>query len=566
VNADPGRRPVARLLLMARPAWPRLALAALAGLGAAGAGVALMATSAWLISRAAQHPPVLYLMVAIVAVRTFGLSRGFFRYAERLAGHDAALRVLSRLRTRIYARLTRIIPAGAADLHGGDLVARFVADVDATLDILVRAVLPYITSVLVAIASVAVVAAILPAAGAVLAGGIVVAIVGVPILHSAIARRAEHRTAPLRGELADRTVALLAQLPELVAHQAAVAHVDALATTDIALRRATTRSAIALGTTAALTSAAGGACAIWALVLGASAVHTHRLDPVLLAVLVLTPLAVFDALSGLPSATAALRTGRAALQRVFAVLDRDDPVPDPATLTAAPAAPYRMALNGVTARWSPDSPPALTDVSIELPAGSCTVIVGPSGSGKTTIAALLARFLDPDAGSVTLNDIDLRHLSGEQVRDIVGLVDDNAYLFDTTIAANLRIGAPDATDAQLHAALAGAHLDPWVRALPGGLGTRVGEHGARLSGGQRRRLALARALLSDRPVLVLDEPTEHLDEPTAAALINDLLGAAGGRTVVLITHRDLAGIQADQVIRLDRGRIAEQILVGHAVN
>jgi ATP-binding cassette, subfamily C, bacterial CydC len=548
-------RPVLRLLALARPAWARLALSVVAGIGSAGAGIALMATSAWLISRAAQHPPVLYLMVAIVAVRTFGLSRGLLRYVERLVGHDAALRVLGELRARSYSRLTRLVPAAAADLPRGDLVARFVADIDSALDVLIRAVLPYSVSLLVAAGSVGYMVSVLPAAGIALAAGAALVTMGLPVLHLALSQRADRRLAPLRGQLHTQTVALLTQLPDIVAYQADTDRRAELARTDAALRRASTGAGLAVAATTGVTAAATGACSVLALILGAAAVRSHHLDPVLLAVVVLTPLAVFDALAGLPAAASALRTGRAALARVFEILDRDDPVPDPVVAIAAPVAPYDLRLSHVTAGWTPAGPPVLSDVDIDFPAGSRTLIVGPSGSGKTTLAALLVRFLDPTAGAVTVNGTDLRHLTGEQVRGIVGLVDDQAYLFDATIAANLRVGAPDATDHELHTALTAARLDAWVRQLPAGLATRVGEHGARLSGGQRRRLAYARALLSHRPVLVLDEPTEHLDEATATELVENMLAAAGDRTVIVITHRpNPAGV--DQIIRLTNGQVA----------
>jgi ATP-binding cassette, subfamily C, bacterial CydC len=396
----------------------------------------------------------------------------------------------------------------------------------------------------------------LPAMGLVLAAGLATVIVGIPVLHAAIGRRADRQRAPLRGRLADRTVALLTQLPDLVAYQATDRVLAALDDTDRALRRTTTRSGIALGATAGLTAAVSGACAILGLALGAAAVRDHRLSPVLLAVLVLTPLSVFEALSGLPSAAAGVRTGRAALTRVFAIIDRPDPVPEPESAGPLPTAPFDLRLRDVTARWTPDGPDILSHVDLDLPAGSRTVITGASGSGKTTLAALLGRFLDPAAGSVTINGIDLRSLRGDQVRRIVGVVDDHAYLFDGTVAANLRVGSPHATDAQLHEALVRVRLDGWVDRQPKGLATPVGEHGGQLSGGQRRRLALARALLADHPILVLDEPTEHLDELAAAALIDDLMAATTGRTVVLITHRFVDPGRIDQATAVSNRHVS----------
>ncbi len=547
--------PVARLLRLARPVAPRLALAVLCGTLAAGSAIGLLATSAWLISRAAQHPPVLYLTVAIVAVRTFGIARGVFRYAERLAGHDAAFRVLAELRVRAYRRLAALAPAGTPGLRSGDLVQRFVADVDAALDVLVRVLLPYLVATLVGAASVGLLAALLPAAGVVLAAGLLVVAVGVPLVQRAVARRADRRTAPLRGELAVATLDLLDGLPELVALGAAQRRVDDLTGTDTRLRQAAARSTAGVGLGAALVSLAAGGC-VWAgLALGAPAVRAGQLHSVLLAVVVLTPIAVFDTVSTLPAAAAQFATARAALGRVFNLLDRPDPVVEPAVPADVPRPPYRLEVRGLSARWSATGPDVLSGVDLTLADGDRIAVVGPSGSGKTTLAAILVRFLDPSAGEVTLNGVNVRDLAADDVRKVVGLLSDDAPVFDTTIAENLRIADRGADNARLRQVLAGARLLDWVDSLPNGLDTRVGEHGCLLSGGQRRRLALARALLADFPILIMDEPTEHLDEPTAAALIADLLTATAGRSTILITHRTTEPSTVDRIVELDHGRI-----------
>ncbi|WP_205862716.1 thiol reductant ABC exporter subunit CydC [Planosporangium thailandense] len=545
-----------RLLRLASPLAPRLALAVLFGVLAAGSAIGLTATSAWLISRAAQHPPVLYLTVAIVAVRTFGIARGVFRYVERLAGHDAAFGVLTRLRVLAYQRLERLAPAALPVLRAGDLVGRFVADVDAALDVLVRVVLPYIVAALIGAATAGFLGALLPGAGVVLAAGLLLVAVGVPAIQHTVARRADRRTAPLRGELSAATVDLLRGLPDLVAFGAARRRLAALAETDDRLRRATARSAAGVGLGAGLVALATGAC-VWAgLALGAGAVRAGTLNGVVLAVVVLTPFAVFDTVSGLPAAAAQLATARAALGRVFSLLDQPDPVSEPAAPAPLPA-DHRLELIGVSARW-PGGPDVLHDVDLALSPGRRVAVVGPSGSGKSTLAAVLVRFLDPSAGKVTLGGVDTRDLAGDDVRTVVGLLTDDARLFDTTIRDNLRIGDRGADDERLRAALADARLLEWVDSLPNGLDTMVGEQGSRLSGGQRRRLALARALLAEFPILILDEPTEHLDEETADALTADLLAVTRGRTTVLITHRLTGLAEVDEIVVVDGGRIVQR--------
>ncbi len=541
--------PVRRLLRLARPAAPRLVIASLAGAAAAVSGIGLTATAAWLIARAAEHPPVLDLGVAVVAVRAFGLSRGFLRYGERLAGHDAALRVLARLRVRAFERLARTVPAGDRCARG-DLLSRFASDVDASVDVLVRAGLPYAAALLAGGAAVALSAGLLPAAGAALAVMVVVGCFVVPVVQHVGARRADRRLAPLRGELAGSTVDFVVGLADLTAYGAAEARLARLAATQRRLHRLAGRSSATVGAGAALLTLAGGGCVVATLVLAIPQVRAGRLPGVLLAVAGLTPLAVLEVVAGLPAAAAQFGVARTALRRVFAVTDRPEPAPDPDSAAPLPAPPYHLRVEDAGARWRPDGPEVFSGLSLDLPPGRRVALVGPSGCGKTTLASLLVRFLDPDTGRVTLNGVDLRDLAGDAVRRVVGLVTDDAYCFDTTIEGNLRVGRPGATIAQLRAALRAARLLDWVESLPLGLATPVGEHGGQLSGGQRRRLALARALLADFPILVLDEPTEHLDDATAAALTADLLAATAGRSALLITHRPFGLDQVDEVVVL----------------
>ncbi|MCA2219302.1 thiol reductant ABC exporter subunit CydC [Jidongwangia harbinensis] len=536
-----------------RPAVGGLLVAVLAGIGAAGAGVGLMATAAWLISRAALHPPVLHLMVAIVAVRAFGIGRGVLRYLERLVGHDAALRVLGELRVRLFTELDRLAPAGLTAFRRADLVQRLVSDVEAVLDMCTRVVLPYAVTVVVGAGSVALVGALVPIAGLTLAVGLLVVGAAVPLLQRAATGRADARLAPLRGELATGTVDLLHGLPDLVANGATRHYLDRLTEADRRLRRAEQRSAAAAGTAAAVTALATGLCVGIGLVAGAVAVRNGDLSGELLAVVVLTPLAMFEAAAGLPAAAQRFAGARTSLRRLAEVFTAPSPAPAPEQPAQVPDGPHTLRLEALTARWTADRT-ALRDVSLTLEPGRRMALVGPSGSGKSTVAALLVRWLDPVAGRVTLDGVDLRRLPGEEVRRIVGYLPEDAYLFDTTVEENLRIGRRDATLAELRDALAKVRLLDWADALPHGLATLVGEHGVRLSGGQRRRLALARALLADFRVLILDEPTEHLDDATAVALTRDLLAAAAGRTVLLITHRTDGLDDVDQVVALDAGR------------
>ncbi|MFI7499464.1 thiol reductant ABC exporter subunit CydD [Streptomyces sp. NPDC049687] len=549
---------LARVRGMAGARRGRLALALVLGSLALGSAVGLMATSGWLISRASQQPPVLYLMVAVTATRTFGIGRAVFRYAERLVSHDAVLRMLADTRVAVFRRLERLAPAGLRTTRRGDLLTRLVADVDALQDYWLRWLLPAGAAVVVSAGSVAFTAWLLPEAGTVLAGGLLAAGVGVPLVTGTVARRAEHRLAPARGVLATRTADLLTGTAELTVAGALPARTAGVREADGVLTRIASRAATATALGDGLTALVSGLTVAAAALVGAQAVAAGRLDGVVMAVVVLTPLAAFEAVLGLPLAVRYRRRVRRSAERVYEVLDSPEPVREPERPRQAPASPFPLVLTGLTARYTGQDRDALAAVDLTLTEGRRIAVVGPSGSGKTTLAQVLLRFLDAGAGSYTLGGVDVRALDGDDVRRLVGLCAQDAHLFDSSVRENLLLARKGASEDELRDALARARLLEWADELPDGLDTLVGEHGARLSGGQRQRLALARALLADFPVLVLDEPAEHLDLPTADALTEDLLAATEGRTTLLITHR-LAGLESvDEVIVLDGGRVVQR--------
>ncbi|MFJ9697169.1 thiol reductant ABC exporter subunit CydD [Kitasatospora sp. NPDC101183] len=549
----------------AAPAAPRLALSVLLGALALGCAVALMATSGYLISRASQMPPVLYLMMAVTSVRAFGIGRSVFRYAERLVSHDAVLRALGTLRAAVYRRLTVLAPAGLPAFRRGDLLSRLVADVDAVQDRYLRWRLPAAVAAVVGLASAAAMGAFLPAAGLVLGLGLLLAGVLVPALAARWSAGAERRQAPARGRLATSVVDALSGTAELTVAGALPGRLAAVRTADAALTRLAARSAATTALGTGLIALLTGLTVAAAAAVGVQGVRDGLLAPVCLAVVVLTPLAAFEAVTGMPLAVQARQRARAAQARLDEVLSASAPVAEPVASVALPEQPLPVAVRGLTVRHPGQERDALAGLDLDLAPGRRIAVVGPSGSGKTTLAQALLRFLEPGEGAVTFahgrpQAVDSRILAGEDVRRVIGLCAQDAHVFDSSLRENLRLARPAASEEELRAALAAARLLDWTDTLPDGLDTMVGEHGARLSGGQRQRLALARALLADFPVLVLDEPAEHLDLPTADALTADLLAATEGRTTVLITHR-LAGLDdatVDEVLVLDGGRVAER--------
>ncbi len=553
-----GRDPLVRLLRLARPLRRQLLLAVAAGAAAIGCGVALLAVSGFLLARASQHPNIVAISVAVVAVRGLSVGRGVSRYVERLASHDAAFRILADVRVSIYRRLDRLAPAGLAVFSSGDLLARLISDVDATQDLFIRGITPPLAAALVGAGAVIACLLILAPAGAVLAAGLLAAGIGVPVIAARAARHSARRLAPARGQLAAVFTDVLAGAADLHAYGAQDAALRAVAAADADLTAAARRGATASGLGVGLTTAISGVTLWGVLVLGVAATGNGTLTRVPLAVITLTALAAFEAVNALPAAAIQLGQARASAGRITTVLDAPDPVREPAMPRPLPAGPLHVRLRGVQVRYQARAPLALDGVDLDLPPGKRIALVGANGAGKSTVAAVLLRFIDLAGGSATLNGHDLASYDPDEVRTRISGCPQDPHIFDTSIRDNLRLARPGATDEQLTAVAGRARLEDWIRSLPRGLDTPVGAHGAALSGGQRQRLALARALLADPALLILDEPTAHLDYANRRALTADLLAATEGRTTVLITH-DLDGLdEMDEIVVLARGKVTER--------
>ena len=513
-------------------------------------GVGLMSVAGYLIARAAEQPAVLSLTVAIVGVRFFGLGRPIARYLERLASHDLAFRVVGRVRVRVYERLEPLAPAELEGYRRGDLLSRVVADVDSLQFLHLRGVVPALAALVASCISVAVTAAFLLWGAVVLAAGLLAGGLGVPLVAGAIGRRAARGEAAARGDLSADLVELLAGAAELSVYGRGAEAVERVRASDRALTRLAARAAFADGVADGLRLLVTGATVAGVLAVAVAAHADGRVSRVSIAALALLALASFEGVQPLAQAARELVASLAAGGRIVELIDREPAVRDPAIPVAFPTGPLEVALEGVRARYDPDEPPALDGLTLRLAPGERVALVGPSGAGKSTVTNLLLRFLDPEAGRVTIGGCDLRSLRQEDVRRSVAVAGQDSHLFSTSIRENVRLARPEAGDAEIETVLRRARIWDWVTGLPDGLDTLVGEQGRELSGGQRGRIVVARALLAGAPVLVLDEPTAHLDSATAISLLDDVLDTAGAASVLLITHRRERLERMDQVVVL----------------
>jgi thiol reductant ABC exporter CydC subunit len=541
---------VRRLMLIADVRRTRLALAALLGVLTILFGVGLMGTAGYLISKAAERPAILSLTAAIVGVRFFGLARPLARYLERLASHDVALRSLGRARARVYERIEPLSPAQLEDTRRGDLLSRFVADVDSLQNLYLRGLEPPLIALIAGSASVLLAALFLPVAAIVLAAGLLLGGVVVPVTAASLSRRLVASQAEARGALSAELVETLAGSAELAAFGVEGDRLRTFRRADARLVRIARRASLTDGTGDGLRLLVTGATIVGVLAVAVSAHADGRLDRVLIAMLALLSLAAFEAVHPLTEAFRELGASVAAGKRILDLTDREPRIADAAEPLPTRATPFPIVLENVCARYGPDERPALEGFSLRLEAGRRVVLLGRSGAGKTTVVRLLLRFIDPERGRVTLAGEDLRRYRQEDVRRLIAVAGQDAHLFSTSIRDNVTLARPGASDEELVRALRSARILDWVHGLPEGLDTLVGEDGRELSGGQRQRIVLARALLTDAPVLVLDEPTAHLDARTAKRLVEDLFSAARDRTVLLITHRPEGVDLADEVVVL----------------
>ncbi|MBP6470829.1 MAG: thiol reductant ABC exporter subunit CydD [Chloroflexi bacterium] len=547
-----------RLLRFLKPHAGWVALAVLLGALTIGSSVALLATSAYLISAAALRPSIAELSVAIVGVRFFGLSRGIFRYLERLAAHNTTFRVLANIRVWFYRAVEPLAPARLQTFHSGDLLSRMVADVETLQDFYVRVVGPPLVAVVVTAVLSFFMAAFNPALALALLSGLALAGVGVPWLSYQLSRRANDTAVSLRADLQISLIDGLQGLPDLQAcgqdrvwatkiHQqgAALAHAES---------RLARVSGLQTGLLELLTQGT------MALVVGLTIplVAAGQVNGVYLAALALAAVASFEAVQPLAQATQQLEAALAAARRLFALADASPPIPPPHEPgLQLIASPPHLSFDHVSFRYDTAVKPTLDQVSFDLPPGKRLAVVGPSGAGKSTLANLLLRFWEYDSGEIWWNGRSARDYDPDTVRASLGVIPQQPYLFNASIRDNLRLARPQADQATIEAATRQAHLHEFIATLPKGYETAVGALGMQLSGGERQRLAIARALLKNAPVLLLDEPTANLDTLTATAVLDTILRLSAGRSLLLITHQLIGLAAMDEIVVLNEGRVVE---------
>ncbi len=539
-------RRLMRLVLVHR-VW--LAGGALFGIIAVGSNVALMGLSAYLISKAAIASGVAELALAVTGVRVLAISRAAFRYLERYTTHRAMFRILSTVRVWFYRAIEPLAPARLVDRRSGDLLTRSVSDVDNLEDFYIKVLVPPVVAAVV-VAGISVIYGVFDVAlGLSLAFFLVLTGVVLPLASRWLSTAPAAAVATIRGDVGAMLVDEVQGVADLVALDAAAGHRARLLARAQELDDARRRLGAIEGVANALSGLFASLAGLVILVLAIPMVTAGELEGVFLAALPLAAIAAFEAVQPLSRSLQLYDSTKVSARRVFELVDEEPPVVDPAEPVALPET-HAIEVQGLSFRFGEDEAWVLRDLDLRVEAGERVAFVGPSGSGKSTLVSLLLRFWEYETGSIRLGGRELHELDQEAVREQLAVVPQDVYLFNATIEDNLLLADAHATREEIERACAVAQLDALIATLPDGYDTVVGEDGLLLSGGERRRLAIARAVLKDAPVVILDEATADLDSTTEAALWSAMDPWMRGKTVLAISHRPTIGDHVDRVVSL----------------
>ncbi len=533
-----------------------MALAALIGFLTVGSSIGLMMTAAYIIAKAALQVHIHELEVAIVGVRFFGISRGVFRYLERLVSHETTFKLLAKFRLWFFKSLEPLVPSQSIDYTSGDLLSRSVEDIEKLEHIFVRVISPPFVLLGVLLLMWFLLGIFNFYYSLIFAVVYLTAAIGVPLLTFILSRKIGTKSTHLKSKLNELIIDGIQGLDELLSFGAEERWTEEIKKTEQELLNYERKMQIVEGLHESLIGLMMN-IAIFALsVTAIPAVHSGALEGFSLAVILIGVMSAFEAVFPIPQAVQYLEQSSAAGERLLEITENKSVV-HPIFSEEKEIENFDLKLENVSFKY-PDGNYALKEITMNIPNGASVGIIGATGAGKTTLVNLLTKLWNYNSGTIKIDGKDYYEMPGEKIRDAISVVPQNVHLFTDTIKENLLIGNPDANDEQILNALEQAELKEFVESLPGKLNAPIGELGNMLSGGEKKRLAIARALVKNSPVFIFDEITSDLDAITERNIIRTIQKIGSGRTVIFITHRLIELEMFNKIYVLLNGQIVEQ--------
>lgn len=546
-----------RLLGFMKPLRGWILISTMTGFSTVAAGVGLLGTSAYLIASAAFHPSIAELSVAVVGVRFFGISRGVFRYLDRLVSHHVNFRLLSILRIWFYDCLKLLAPARLIHYQRGDLLSRAIGDIDTLDQFYVRAVSPVISAIFATVGFSLLVGSWNVRLGWILAAGLSVTSFVLPALVYIFSQDPAKQLVDQRAILSQTMLDTLRGAAEMMVFQQQEEELTQINRVSLQTNRAQVGLAHSQGLSNGMNAVLTQGTVALMLLVGIPLVRTGELDGIMLAVIVLITMASFEISIPIAQAAQFWESSLQAARRLFEMADQQPAIIEPVIPVSVPEKP-NILIRNLSFQYHGNLPLAADHLNIDIPYGRKIALVGENGSGKTTILNLLMRFWDCQPGEILIDGIPVQEFSPKELRQRIGYVSPGGAIFQTTLRQNLLLANPGALDADLLRVLDCVQLGEWVQTLPDGLDTWLGASGLTISGGQLQRIQLARGLLMDAPIYLLDEPTTHLDVETENRLISLFRSIFQNRSLVWVTHR-LVGLDwLDEILVLENGRVVER--------
>lgn len=546
-----------RLLGFMKPLRGWILISTMTGFSTVAAGVGLLGTSAYLIASAAFHPSIAELSVAVVGVRFLGISRGVFRYLDRMVSHHVNFRLLSILRIWFYDCLKLLAPARLIHYQRGDLLSRAIGDIDTLDQFYVRAVSPVISAIFATVGFSMLVGSWNVRLGWILAAGLSVTSFVLPALVYIFSRGPAKQLVDQRAILSQTMLDTLRGAAEIIVFQQQEEELTQINRVSLQTNRAQVGLAHSQGLSNGMNAVLTQGTVALMLLVGIPLVRTGELDGIMLAVIVLITMASFEISIPIAQAAQFWESSLQAARRLFEMADQQPAIIEPVIPVSVPEKP-NILIRNLSFQYHGNLPLAADHLNIDIPYGRKIALVGENGSGKTTILNLLMRFWDCQPGEILIDGIPVQEFSPKELRQRIGYVSPGGAIFQTTLRQNLLLANPGALDADLLRVLDSVQLGEWVQTLPDGLDTWLGASGLTISGGQLQRIQLARGLLMDAPIYLLDEPTTHLDVETETRLISLFRSIFQNRSLVWVTHR-LVGLDwLNEILVLDNGRVVER--------